>query len=139
MRIPQIVIDTNVIVAGLRSLHGYSFKLLTKVGQGYFDINLSVPLVLEYEEVLLKQEKDLLIEHSAIEDIINYHCRVGRKHQIFYLWRPFLNDPDDEMLLELAVRGECDTIVTYNKKDFDGAKMFGIKVKTPGEFLKKIK
>jgi predicted nucleic acid-binding protein len=47
MKVPQIVIDTNVMVAGLRSIHGYSYQLLLKVGQGYFDINLSVPLVLE--------------------------------------------------------------------------------------------
>ncbi len=80
MKIPQIVIDTNVMVAGLRSRHGYSFQLLSKVGQGYFNINLSVPLVLEYEEVLLKQERDLWVDRQAIENIINYHCHVGMHH-----------------------------------------------------------
>lgn len=135
MKTTQIVIDTNVMIAGLRSRRGFSYRLLTQVGQGYFDINLSVPLVLEYEEVLLKQEKELLIDKQAIEDIINYHCRVGRHHRIFYLWRPLLKDPDDEMILELAVRGNCDVIVTFNKTDFKNAEMFDIKVQTPGEFL----
>jgi predicted nucleic acid-binding protein len=126
------------MVAGLRSIHGYSYQLLSKVGQGYFDINLSVPLVLEYEEVLLKQEKELFVGRQAIEDIIDYHCHVGRHHQIFYLWRPLLNDPDNEMILELAVRGACDIIVTYNKADFKEVDMFGIGIQTPAYFLKTI-
>jgi putative PIN family toxin of toxin-antitoxin system len=138
MQVPQIVIDTNVMVAGLRSRQGYSYQLLSRVGQGYFDINLSVPLVFEYEEILLKQEKELLVNIQTIEDVIDYHCRVGTHHRIFYLWRPLLNDPDDEMILELAVRAACDSIVTYNKADFKGVDKFGMNVQTPAEFLKTI-
>jgi predicted nucleic acid-binding protein len=72
MKVTQIVIDTNVIVAGLRSIHGYSYQLFSKVGQGYFDINLSVLLVLEYEEILLKQENELFVDRQAIKDIIDF-------------------------------------------------------------------
>lgn len=109
MSMPQIVIDTNVMVAGLRSQSGYSYRLLSLVGSGRFDINLSTPLVLEYEEVLLRQEHELLVGRQVIEEVIDFHCRVGKRHRIFYLWRPLLGDPDDEMVLELAVcGGQCD-------------------------------
>jgi predicted nucleic acid-binding protein len=85
MSAPQIVIDTNVLVAGLRSRRGYSHRLLELVGTGRFEINLSVPLVLEYEEALLRRERELLVDRQVVEDIIDFHCRVGRRHRIFYL------------------------------------------------------
>lgn len=138
MSTPQIVIDTNVMVAGLRSRRGYSYRLLALVGTGRFEINLSVPLVLEYEEVLFREELDLLVDRPVIEDVLDYHCRVANRHRIFYLWRPLLPDPDDEMVLELAVRAGCSRIVTYNKSDFRGVERFGILALEPGEFLQDI-
>ena len=138
MDIPQIVIDTNVLVAGLRSRRGYAFQLLTLVGTERFDINLSVPLVLEYEEVLLRQEPHFLVGRDAVEAIIDYHCTVAHLHRIFYLWRPFLRDPDDEMILELAVRASCSHIVTYNTGDFRGVERFGIRVVDPRTFLNEL-
>ncbi|WP_022834811.1 PIN domain-containing protein [Salisaeta longa] len=136
--VPQIVIDTNVLVSGLRSSQGWSHRLLQRVGTGRFDINLSVPLVLEYEAVLLDMEPDLPVDEEVIQAVIDFHCRVARKHRIFYLWRPRLKDPDDGMVFELAVRANCDVIVTFNQSDFVGVEEFGIEVRTPGEFLKQI-
>jgi len=135
---PQIVIDTNVVYAGLRSKRGYSFQLLQIVGTGHFEINLSVPLVLEYEEVLLREEPELAVGPEVIGDVIDFHCRVARRHRIFYLWRPFLPDADDEMVLELAVAAGCSRIVTYNKSDFEGVEDFGIRAIKPGAFLEEI-
>ena len=135
---PQIVIGTNVMYSGLRSQHGYSFRLLQLVGTGCFEINLSVPLVLEYEEVLLQEELDLHVDSQVIQDVIDFHCRVARCHHIFYLWRPFLPDADDEMVLELAVAAGCSRIITYNKSDFAGVEDFGIRAQTPGAFLQEI-
>jgi predicted nucleic acid-binding protein len=83
-------------------------------------------------------EPELPVDSNGIEDVIDFHCRVARKHRIFYLWRPRLKDPDDEMILEVAVRAGCDTIVTFNKKDFAGVEEFGIQAVTPGEFLTQI-
>jgi predicted nucleic acid-binding protein len=57
---------------------------------------------------------------------------------VFFLWRPFLRDPKDDMLLELAVAAGCDAIVSYNKRDLAGVKDFGLKVYTPKEFLARI-
>ena len=138
MSSPQIVIDTNVMYAGLRSKRGYSFQLLEFVGTGRFEINLSVPLVLEYEEVLLREEPDLAVGPEVIGDVIDFHCRVARRHRIFYLWRPFLPDADDEMVLELAVTAGASHIITYNKSDFEGVEDLGIRAIKPGTFLKEI-
>ena len=135
MDLPQIVIDTNVLIAGLRSRNGASFRLLELVGKGYFDINLSVPLVLEYEDVLYRQLTELHVSRKAVDAVLDYHCAMSRQHEIFFLWRPFLKDPRDDMVLELAVKSECDFIVTYNKKDFRRVDRFNLQVMTPSEFL----
>jgi len=73
-----------------------------------------------------------------ISDILDYICLVGKRRRIHFLWRPCLKDPKDDMVLELAVAGSCDCIVTFNKKDFTEAKFFGIKLLTPKEFLETI-
>lgn len=138
MTVPQIVFDTNVLVAELRSRNGSAFRLLELVGRGYFMIHLSVPLVLEYEEVLLRQLPNLAIDASDVRDFIDFHCSVAVHHRIFFLWRPFLRDPGDDMLLELAVQAECDSVVTYNIRDFAGIEKFGISAVTPTAFLTSI-
>lgn len=135
---PQIVIDTNVIIAGLRSRQGAAFQLLRLVGTERFDIHLSVPLVLEYEEVLLRQLSNLSMGASDIQDFIDFHCTVATHHQIFFLWRPYLRDPKDDMVLELAVKAGCDSVVTYNTRDFVGVERFSISAITPAEFLDSI-
>jgi putative PIN family toxin of toxin-antitoxin system len=138
MLIPQVVLDTNVIVAGLRSRQGSAFILLTLVGGERFDIHLSVPLVMEYQEVLLRELSNLYIGAAEIDPFIEFHCSVAAKHRIFFLWRPYLPDPKDDIVLELAVSAGCDSVVTYNTRDFVGIEKFGIKVTTPAEFLKSI-
>jgi len=135
---PQVVLDTNVIYSGLRSRRGASFKLLSLLGSGRFEIHLSVPLLLEYEEVLLERRRDLGLTDVDINDFLDYLCRIGGLHEIHFLWRPRLKDPDDEMVLELAVEAGCDYIVTYNKGDFPGVEKFGIELVTANGLLQKI-
>src|SRR3989442_806775 len=114
----QIVIDTNVFVAALRSRNGASFLLLSLIGRSLlFEINLSVPLVLEYEDAAMR-EGIVPISREEIGDVLDYLCSVGNKHDIFFLWRPFLRDPKDEMVLELAVEAHASIIVTFNVRDF---------------------
>jgi predicted nucleic acid-binding protein len=106
---------------------------------GKFEINLSVPLVIEYEDAakrLVGKKSDL--KGSDIDDILDYICSVAHRRNIYYLWRPFLSDPKDDMVLELAVSAGCDIIVTYNTDDFDGVEQFGIQVMTAREFLQAI-
>lgn len=136
MKLLQIVLDTNVLVAGLRSKRGAAFRLLRLVGTDRFTINLSVPLMLEYEDVLLREELQLPVSHAAIEAVLNFHSKVARKHEIFFLWRPFLRDPKDDLVLELAVKAGCDYIITYNKRDFYDVEQFNLQVVDASEFLR---
>lgn len=135
MTLPQIVIDTNILVAGLRSKRGFAFQLLERVGKGYFEINLSVPLILEYEAILYRELPGIGVSHQIIDAVIDYHCLVATHHEIFFLWRPFLRDPKDDMVLELSVKAQSQFIVTFNKRDFKGIEQFGITALTPQEFF----
>jgi len=81
-----------------------------------------------------KDDKSPLTE-ADINDILDYLCRMANQREVFYLWRPFLKDSKDDMVLELAVSGQCQAIITYNKKDFVGTDQFGLQVMTPQEFL----
>lgn len=134
----RIVIDTNVFISALRSRCGASFKLLSMLGGSAFDISVSVPLVLEYEALAKRQARALGLDASTIDDILDYVCQVARRREIFFLWRPFLKDPNDDLVLELAVESESEFIITYNLRDFAGIETFGIKVLTPREFLQKL-
>lgn len=134
----NIVIDTNVIISSLISKKGASYKLVSLIGSGKFEINISVPLILEYESISLERLNLLYLEEQDIIDFIDYICTIGKKCQIYYLWRLFLRDPKDDMILELALNSRSDFIVTYNKKDFKGVDIFGIDVLTPKEFLENI-
>lgn len=132
----QIVLDTNVLYAGLRSRRGASFKLLKHLETGRFELNLSVPLVLEYEEVLIRKEPTLNFTPEEIGKLLDYLCRIANLHEVHFLWRPILNDPKDDMILDLAVRANCQYIVTYNTRDFSGVNKFGIQAVTAKDFLK---
>lgn len=134
----EVVLDTNVLVAGLRSRRDTAFTLLSLVGTGRFDIALSVPLVLEYEDVLLRQVEESWLKESDVEGLLDYLCAVAIRQQIFFLWRPHLRDPKDDMVLELAVAADCKAIITYNRRDFAGAENFGLGVLTPAEFVDEI-
>lgn len=138
MESPQIVLDTNVLVAGLRSRRGASFRLLSLVGSDRFHINLSVPLLLEYEDVLLRPGSEVPLSDAEIQDVLDFHCAVAQHHRIFFLWRPFLRDPHDDMVLEVAVTAGCRFIITFNERDFAGVERFGIRACPPAEFLREI-
>jgi putative PIN family toxin of toxin-antitoxin system len=134
----RIVLDTNVLVAGLRSNRGASYRLLQLVGTGRFEMHLSVPLVLEYEEVLTRLAPQLNLTRRDINDVLDYLSGEAVQHEISFLWRPFLRDPDDDLVLELAVQAACPLIVTHNVRDFDGSRSFGIAAISPRTFLKKL-
>lgn len=138
MAIPKIVIDTNVLISAQRSRRGAASKLLSMVGTGFFEVHVSVPLVLEYEDVLLRQRQELGLTAEDVGSLVDALCALSAPHRIFFLWRPFLRDPKDELLLELAIKAQCDHIVTYNQRDFEGSTKLGIAVVTPKQLLQKI-
>jgi len=138
MSTPQIVIDSNVLVAALRSRQGASYKLLRLIDSGKFEVNISVPLILEYEDAAKRLLGQIALTTRDMDNVIDYICAVAHHRTVFYLWRPYLKDPQDDMVLELAVTAACDFIVTYNKADFEGVAQFGIQVVTAKEFLQEI-
>lgn len=136
---PRIVIDTNVVVAALRSKRGASQRLFDLIDRGKFEVHLSIPLCFEYEEVCARLVDEGFHTERDIAAFLRYMCDVFRPRRIFFLWRPFLNDPDDDMVLELAVASRCSHIVTFNEADFRHVEQqFGIRVVTPKEFLREI-
>lgn len=134
----RFVIDTSVVVAGLRSRRGAAFRVLEEIGGDRFEIALSVPLVLEYEDALGRHAGAAGLSRSDIDTLLNYFCHVAHRQAIFFLWRPFLPDPNDDHLFELAVAAGCEGIVTYNVRDFAGVGQFGIRVLEPADFLRRI-
>jgi putative PIN family toxin of toxin-antitoxin system len=137
----KLALDSNVIVAALRSPQGASRRLLRLLRQGRIEAVASVNMMIEYEEVLkrpeqlevsrlTRQEVDLFLDGLAVlVSAVSPH----------FLWRPQLRDPDDEMVLDAAVSAHCDAIVTFNKRDFEpAAARFGIEVLTPGEAVRRI-
>ena len=134
----QIVVDTNVFVTALRSQFGASYKLLSLIDEEIFKLNLSVPLALEYEEVAKRMMSEITLSEKEIDDILDFVVGRSNHWHIFYLWRPQLKDPSDDMVLELAVTAGCQYILTYNLKDFKGSEKFGIEAITPKAFLEMV-
>jgi putative PIN family toxin of toxin-antitoxin system len=134
----KVVLDSSVLVAGLRSRRGASFELLRLLRQGRFEVAVSVPLVLEYEAVLTRHADELGLAREEAIGIVDYFCAVGHHQEVRFLWRPTLSDPRDEFILELAVAAQAAAIVTHNARHFEGADRFGVKVLTPATFLRSL-
>jgi predicted nucleic acid-binding protein len=129
------------MVAAFRSDRGASRQLLASALDGGFDLLASVPLMIEYEAVLTRPEHLLAIglgvgEVNAVLDAV---AKIAIPVALRFLWRPRLKDPADEMVLETAVNGNADWLVTFNKRHFgDGARDFGIPVGRPVEAWKQV-
>jgi len=130
----RVVLDTCVLVAAWRSRVGASFALLEELRDDAFSIAVSVPLVVEYESVLLRHTSPPR-RRADVTALIDYLCLVGVKQRVFFLWRPLLRDPNDDMVAEVAVASQSQAIITHNVKDFDAMAKFDVQVLSPGEFL----
>ena len=129
----RVIIDTNVLVAALRSRDGASFKLLSLIDSGLLAVGITVPLVFEYEDVIKREH--LGIDATSAEAVLDYFCAVASHHQVHFMWRPYLRDPKDDLVLEAAVAAEATHIVTFNTRDFEGIGRFGIQALWPADFL----
>ena len=132
----RVVLDTNVVVAALRSRQGASFKLLSLLAEDRYEIAISVPLLLEYEDVLARQLPAGRFGQQEMDDLLDYVCQVAYRQSIFFLWRPCVPDPKDDMVLELAVAARCEAIVTHNQRDFVGTEHLGVRIDAPKDFLR---
>ena len=132
------VLDTSVLIAGLRSNRGASFQILRAVRAGDIRIAVSVALVLEYESVILRP--GLVPGFTADEHrrIVDGLCQLADHQQVFFAWRPFLPDPDDDLVLELAVAASAKFVITHNISDFRGSESMGVRAITPATTLNMI-
>jgi len=134
----EIVLDTNVLVAALRSKRGASHELVRSIGRADWRLNVSVALALEYEDVLKRNGVFQGVSEAEIDDFLDYVFRTSNLVPFVLRQRPTLRDPDDERILEVAVACRA-MIVTHNKRDFAGAEGLGVPVRTPSEFLKMLR
>lgn len=136
----RIVLDTSVLVAALRSRQGASFALVRSLPNTQFQICLSVAVYTEWQAVLSRPEHwPAGATEQVVQGFVRYLASTAHLQEIHFLWRPFLRDPDDDMVLECAVAAGCSTIVTHNVKDFRQTEQFGVQALTPREFLHLLK
>ena len=136
-----LVLDTNVVVAGLRSPAGASAALLDHALNRIFTPLVSVALALEYEAICTgpKQRVASGLDEPEIRRFISALCAVAKPVAAPFLWRPQLDDPADEMVLETAINGQADGLVTFNRRDFGRVPArFGIALMSPREALRRI-
>ena len=103
-----------------------------------WQLNISTTLILEYEEILKREQDRLNLNDQDIDNLIEGICTIANQRSIFYLWRPVAKDPDDDFLIDLAVECQASFIITYNRKDLEAAEKFGVKLLTPKQFLQHI-
>ena len=118
----------------MRSRKGDSNRLLRYLGDPRWQVNISAALIFEYDEVLRRQASAGVFPLRLVEIIVDRFCAVGRENSIFFRWRPFLTDADDEFLLDLAVRCQCDYLIPFDERHLAPAASFGVRVLTPREF-----
>jgi putative PIN family toxin of toxin-antitoxin system len=138
----KLILDTDVVIAGLRSPSGASAELMRLVRHGRITMAVTVPLILEYEAVATRAEHlvESGLSKSEAQNVIDVLVSVAEWTRIDYRWRPQTRDPADEMVLEAAINASADAIVTFNRRDFAaGPAKFGIGCWLPGEALEKLK
>lgn len=136
------MLDTNVVVTGLSSPAGASAALIGQALDREFTLLLSLPLVLEYEAVCCDPRQRLAsgLDEEEIRTVIAALCAVAEPVTAHFLWRPQLRDAADEMVLDTAVNGRAEALVTFNRRDFSGVvERFAVEILSPREALRRIR
>jgi putative PIN family toxin of toxin-antitoxin system len=132
----RVVFDTSVLVAASRSRNGASFQLLSMLPNQRFQIALTIALYTEWQAVLTRPEHiPTGLEVDDVLGFLRYVASLAHLQDVHFLWRPFLRDPDDDMVVECAVASRCQYIVTHNVKDFKRTTELQVQAITPAEFL----
>jgi putative PIN family toxin of toxin-antitoxin system len=135
----RAVIDTNVFLGSLWSTQGAAFEIFQQLRRGRWQLVLSNHLLFEYEEVGKRYAVEMGLTPADIDDVLDAICPGAEQHLLKPDWTPRLPDPDDEPLLQLAVEGKADCIVTRNIRHLKPAEELGIVLLTPVEFLAKLR
>ncbi|MGA3325520.1 MAG: putative toxin-antitoxin system toxin component, PIN family [Terriglobia bacterium] len=138
----RVVLDTDVVVAAMRSPRGASAAILRAARQGRATLLASMPLALEYEAVATRAEHRVAagLSEREVEVFLTAVVALAEPITTHFLWRPQLRDPSDEMVLEAAVNGRADALVTFNVRDFGTAPaQFGVEILLPREAIRRIK
>jgi putative PIN family toxin of toxin-antitoxin system len=137
----RLVLDTTVLVAGLRSASGASRRLLRAALEKRFVLLLSVPLVIEYEAVATRKEhlRASGLKSTEVVALLDALISVSEPVVPRFRWRPMLRDPNDDMVFEAAFNGQADLLVTFNRTDFAPlAPKSNIRIASPGEALREL-
>ncbi|MBI3694088.1 MAG: putative toxin-antitoxin system toxin component, PIN family [Acidobacteria bacterium] len=138
----RLVLDTDVVVAAMRSPAGASAAILMAARQGQTTLLVSVSLALEYEAVCRKAEHRVAagLSDREVDAFLDAVIAIAEPVESHFLWRPQLRDPGDEMVLEAAVNGQANALVTFNMRDFGTVpSQFGVEVLLPREAILRIR
>lgn len=138
----RLVFDTDVVVAAMRSPSGASAAMLSAALDGRMQLLANVALILEYEAVCLREQhlQAAGLDRTQALFFVDALAAIAVPVESHFVWRPQLRDPSDEMVLEAAVNGQADAIVSFDVRDFASVhKRFGVKVLLPRQALKRIK
>ena len=135
-----LTLDTNILYQALKSTTGASYFILQQVRNRKIQIALSVPVFLEYKDVLTRDKslKDFKLQLNDVENFLRFIAYIGKTFEIYFLLRPNLKDEKDNKIVELAVTSQSDYLITSNIRDFKNAelKFDQLKIITPSEFVK---
>ncbi|MCW5212270.1 putative toxin-antitoxin system toxin component, PIN family [Desulfobulbus sp. TB] len=134
----KIIMDTNILFSALYSSSGASYQILKLVDSGRITPVISTTLLFEYEDVLKRKQEELGLSENEVEVVLDNICALSEFQKIYFLWRPYLKDPKDDHVLEVAVASKTKIIVTHNMKDFKGVDKFGVTALRPGKLLEAI-
>src|SRR2546423_2571614 len=128
----RVIVDTSVLVAAARSRRGASYALVSSIPSAEFQPCLSIGLYAEWQEVLARPENlPPGVTTDGALSFVRYLASQSHLQEIHFLWRPFLPDADDDMVLELALAAGCRHIITHNVSDFRGSEQLGVTALSP--------
>ena len=132
----RVVLDTSVLVAAARSRKGASYQLVSMLPTPRFDFALTIALYTEWQAVLTRAEHmPPGVSLDGVLGYLRYLASLAHLQDVHFLWRPFLRDPDDDMVLECAVASGSQYIVTHNVRDFRRVAELKVQAISPANFL----